>query len=199
MVFGVILTELLAPGYVAAQGRAGVRGRLVNRNTQLPITEATVTVGDSAFSINLRTDREGRFAWGSLQPGLTSIRARAIGYVPGEWTVSLAAAETLSVHIELEENPVPLPGILVEGARTRANIDMPGFEIRRAKGDGVFLGATDIHAKRATKLSDIMRDVPGVREVCRAGTCVVAALCSPFAALASVSWSRRSSAWMRVS
>lgn len=166
-----LVVALLAPFRADAQTSAGLRGLLVNRNSQLPITEATVSVGDSSLTINLRTDREGRFQWAPLRPGPQRIRARAIGYVPGEWTVTLVPAETLSVHIELEETPVPLSGILVEGTRTRANLELPGFEVRRAKGDGVFLTAAELHRKRATRLSDIMRDVAGVREVCRAGVC----------------------------
>lgn len=163
----------MKPPGVLAQSTSGVRGLLVNRTSQLPIPDATITVGDGGGAINIRTDRQGRFVWGELKPGSIQIHARAIGFVAGQWTVTLAPAETLSVHIELEENPVPLPSILVEGTRNRANLELPGFEARRAKGDGVFLTAAELHAKRATKLSDIMRDVAGVREVCRAGRCTI--------------------------
>lgn len=169
----LILVDAVPSRPLAAQETAGIRGLLVNRSSQLPITDATVSVGDSGARVNLRTGRDGRFAWTSLKPGIHQIRARAIGYVPGEWTVTLAARETLSVHVELEETPVELPGILIEGQRTRANIEAAGFEVRRAKGAGVFLAAAEIRRKQATKLSDIMRDVPGVREVCRAGRCTI--------------------------
>lgn len=171
--WSVIAAGLLAPLPAHAQNTAGLRGLLVNRTSQIPIVDATVSVGDSSFAINLRTDRDGRFRWAPLIPGPHRIRARAIGYVPGEWTVTLAPAETLSLHIELEETPVPLPGILIEGARNRADLELPGFEVRRAKGDGFFLTAADIQRKHATRLSDIMRDVAGVREVCRAGRCTI--------------------------
>jgi hypothetical protein len=145
----------------------------VDRTTQAPIPDAVVSLGDSTATINLRTGRDGRFLWTQLKPGAHRISARAIGYVPGEWSVMLGAGETLSVHVELEESPVQLPEILIEGQRTRANLEALGFEARRARGDGVFLAAAEIRKKQATRLSDVMRDVPGVRQVCRAGRCTI--------------------------
>ena len=66
-----------------------------------------------------------------------------------------------------------LPELNVEASRIPLDLERNGFTARRAKGIGVFFAVEDLHRKQATRLSDLMRDIAGVREVCGGGRCQI--------------------------
>src|SRR5262245_35851935 len=68
---------------------AGIRGYLVNRTSQTPISDANITIADSVLLGEVRAGRDGRFSWTAPRPGRYTIKAMAIGYVPGEWSLEL--------------------------------------------------------------------------------------------------------------
>lgn len=154
---------------VAAQGRGGIAGRLVDRTSRQPLAGASVSVMGTPRT--MRSNADGRFSV-ELAPGVYVLQARALGYAAGSWVVQLADQETLSVVIELEPAPVTLAGVTVEGQRPEQR-GLAGFEQRRQRGRGVYVSEQDIQRANATSLSDLLRNMPGVRLVCRFRTCRV--------------------------
>jgi hypothetical protein len=160
---------VLAP--VWAQETAGVAGQLRDRGTREPVSNAAVTLlGKPPL---LRSDSAGRFSRTGLSPGTYVIQVRKLGYTPGSWIVEIAPNETLTVAIELDPEPVLLPEVAIVGQRKLELRGLAGFEIRRARGSGVFFSEAQILQREARLLSDILRSVNGVREVCRRGICRV--------------------------
>jgi hypothetical protein len=158
-----------APAPAPGQSRGGIAGRLVDRTSRLPLEGASVTVMGTPRI--LRSNADGRFNV-ELAPGVYVLQARALGYAAGSWVVQLADRETLSVVIELEATPVTLAGVTVAGERPTQR-GLEGFELRRARGRGIYLSEHDIQQAKATTLSDVLRTLPGVRLVCRFRTCRV--------------------------
>lgn len=163
------LVLVVGPLLLPAQQTAGLLGTLRDRDSQVPIANAAVTVVGT--KILLRSDSAGRFSLERLTPGVYAVQVHAIGYTPGSRVVELAPSETLAVTIELETAPIVLPGVSVEGRAVPHGLE--GFERRRVRGSGVFITETDIQRSNAARLSDLFRMTPGVRMICRAAGCRV--------------------------
>ena len=158
------------PPRAGAQGTARLAGQLVDRSTGTPIVGATVIVLGRAPVI--RTDSGGRFSRDSLQPGTYVLQVRSLGYTPISRIVDLLERQTLSVRVALDPVAITLSGVVIEGERYVPR-GMRGFTERRARGRGVYVTEADIKEKGAQVLGDLLRSVPGVREVCRRGICRV--------------------------
>ena len=158
-----------APPASRAQGTAGIAGQLVDRTSRQPLEGAAITVLGTPFVV--RSSPTGQFTHSGLKPGVYVMQARALGYAPGSWVIELVERETLSVVIELEAMPIALPGVIVEAPTLQRG--MAGFALRRAAGRGVYLTEDDIKRANATRLSDLLRNVSGVRLICRYNGCRV--------------------------
>jgi len=168
------LVGCLAAGGAAraagAQGTAGIAGQLLDRTSRQPLEGASISVlGTPAL---LRSNAAGQFRRTGLKAGVYVVQVHALGYAAGSWVVDLADRETLSVVIELEAVPIDLPGVTVEAPR-REQRGMAGFTLRRERRRGVYLTEDDIQRANAVRMSDLLRNVPGVREVCRFSGCRV--------------------------
>lgn len=88
----VLLVEILVAGSILAQEPSTLRGRILSKSS-LPLSEAEVRiVGDSISAV---TDSTGRFHLGQLEPGLTVVQVRRIGY----------NAQYLQVHAHSRRGP----------------------------------------------------------------------------------------------
>jgi hypothetical protein len=163
----------------AQQRSAAITGSVVDRVGGTPISGATVIlVGSTAAAT---ADASGRFAHRDLPPGTHVLQARAIGYVSGTWVLVLQENEIIERVFSLEAGVQELAGIDVTGHAERW---VAGFEERRGGGRGYFLTERQIKATGARQLSDLLRNVPGVRAICRVSGCVIsmtraARQCSP--------------------
>jgi hypothetical protein len=157
-----------APHLGAAQGTAGIAGQLVDRASRQPLEGAAVTVLGTPLS--LRSNSSGQFTGSGLKAGVYVLQVRALGYTPGSWVVELAEGETLPMVIELEANPITLTGVTVEASAWQQR-GMVGFAERRERARGVYLTEADLKRADAVRLADILRNVSGVRIVCRYNGC----------------------------
>jgi len=154
------------PTTSAGQGRTGViSGRLVDRESRNPIRGAHIALLGSRRGF--ASDSEGRFAQDSLDPGNYLVQVRAIGYVRASWVVQLRMGEVHAEVFELERLAVQLEPVTVERRPGFAAERMREFERRRASGRGHFITADQIEHAKPRALSDLLRNVPGVRLVCR--------------------------------
>ena len=151
----------------ATQATAGISGRLVDHASRQPLEGAAISV--LGTPVSLRSSPNGQFTHAGLKPGTYVMQVRALGYAPGSWVIELAERETLSVVIELEAMPIALPGIAVEAPTAQRG--MAGFALRRAAGRGVYITEDDIKQINAARLSDLLRNVSGVRLICRFTGC----------------------------
>jgi len=156
------------PHLGAAQGTAGIAGQLLDRASRQPLEGAAVTVLGTPLS--LRSNSAGQFTGSGLRAGVYVVQVRALGYTPGSWVVELAEGETLPLVIELEATPITLTGVTVEAPEWRQR-GMVGFAERRERARGVYLTEADLKRADATRLADILRNVSGVRIICRYSGC----------------------------
>ncbi len=153
----------------ATQATAGISGRLVDHASRQPLEGAAISV--LGTPVSLRSSPTGQFTHAGLKPGTYVMQVRALGYAPGSWVIELAERETLSVVIELEAMPIALPGVTVEAPTAQRG--MAGFALRRAAGRGAYITEDDIKQINAARLSDLLRNVSGVRLICRFTGCRV--------------------------
>ena len=146
---------------------AGIRGQLRDRANGQPLAGATVNV--LGTQVSLRSDSAGNFLSGGLKPGLYVLQVRALGYDPGSWMIELTPRETLFVQIEMDLI-VTLDPVTVEAPPWQLR-GMVGFAERRTRARGIYFNEEEIAQANANRLSDILRNVPGVRLVCRYSGC----------------------------
>jgi len=156
-----------APRLTPAQGTAGISGQLVDRTSRQPLEGAAIAV--LGTPVVLRSSPTGQFTHAGMKAGVYVMQARAVGYAPGTWVIELADRETLTVAIELEAAPISLAGVTVEAPTAQRG--MAGFNLRRAAGRGIYVTEEDIKRVNPTRLSDLLRNVSGVRLICRYTGC----------------------------
>ena len=169
--FAVLLLAY-PPGALAAQRDAATLvGQLVDRNTRAPLPGARIALlGGAAI---LHADPTGHFTRTGLRPGAYLLQARAVGYVPADVTIELAAGETRRVVLEMDLLAIDVTGLIVTGAAPHPDRRLAEFEQRRRSGRGHFVTEEEILSRGATRLSEVLRSIPGVRITCRGRFCRV--------------------------
>lgn len=110
------LLLLMMAGTASAQTR--VQGR-VTTTTGDSVVAATVVLSGSSTLRTAATDSGGRYFFHDVAAGSYSLLVQRIGYVSREQRISVAAAPVV-VDFTIEEAPVTVDAITVEGERTRA-------------------------------------------------------------------------------
>jgi len=164
---GLLGSLVAAPLATRAQTTAGLSGRLLDRASRQPLEGAAINV--LGTPVNLRSSPTGQFTHAGLKPGMYVMQVRALGYAPASWVIELADRETLAVVLELDAIPIELAGVTVEVPTLQRG--MAGFALRRAAGRGVYVTEDDIKRVNAARLSDLPRNVSGVRLICRFSGC----------------------------
>lgn len=167
----------------AQQGTGAILGRLIDHQSRAGVGGARITLLGARKSF--ASDSEGRFLQDSLASGTYFVQVRALGYAARSWVIELDEGEVWSQEFELEPLGVQLDPVTVERQPSFAEQRRREFELRRAAGRGYFITQDDISRKNPRALSDLFRNVPGVRMQCRgtAGCAVRMAraprLCAP--------------------
>lgn len=141
----------------AAPQTAAVAGA-VRAEDGSPLAGALVTV--VGLSRGARSDSAGRFMLGALPAGTLTLEARAIGHARGHVAVELAPGGRDSVAFSLSRLAVELPEVTVTA---RAAAERTGFEARRARGHGHFIGRADIQRRGTVRAEDLFKAVPGIK------------------------------------
>ncbi|HEY2806429.1 MAG TPA: carboxypeptidase-like regulatory domain-containing protein [Gemmatimonadales bacterium] len=155
----------------AAQQNGAVTGALVDRLTRRPVEGARVNILGTALGTS--SDTAGRFDVRGVPAGVRVIQVRAIGYVVSSWVVDLGEGQTIQQTFELEGRTVPVDSITATGRELEGWRTESGFEQRRARGGGWFIGRQEILQRHAEMLSELMRSVPGLLMTCRGRACNV--------------------------
>lgn len=137
-----------------AQGTTTVSGVVLDQRGE-PIPSAEVSLREVRLLI--RTDSAGAFAFPDVREGPITIDVRRLGYVPSSVSVVVPQSR---LRLMLEQAPATLAGVTANRSRYRGLED---FQRRRLSGVGLFVTRAEIEERRPTRLSDVLRSLPGVR------------------------------------
>jgi hypothetical protein len=142
----------------ASDGR--VSGSVFTLVENRPLVGARVsTVSGQSTRVNER----GEFTLTDVPMGTRMVEINAIGYYPERVAVDVTGA-TPALKISMSTLRAVLDTIHVTAPRLRAN-EIAGFNARKGRGAGRFLGAEDVMRHNPQRISDIFRNLPGIKVV----------------------------------
>ena len=134
-----------------------------------PIDNADVSI--VSMNALARTDSAGRFQLRSLDAGRVTVTIRRLGFDPESFDFTLHAMTDDSVAVTMQQNVQLLDAMRSNAALSHRFAALEEFYKRRSRGTGgSFLTRADIERRNTTVLSEVLRNVPGVRILRGAGT-----------------------------
>jgi hypothetical protein len=146
----------------AQPGSATLAGRVVDAASDAPIAAAEVSMVGGGRA-RARTAEDGTFRLTGLPAGVHLLTVRALGYERATTWLQVHADTEGSVVVRLEVRPVALADVRVEAPRTRD--DATSFWRPRAGSTGRLLTRADIEARGVTRMTDLLREIPGAQIV----------------------------------
>jgi len=146
-----VLLLLSAASSLAAQ-QAVITGRVLDRETRLPLTGAQASVGSTGAQAN----DQGVFTL-RVAAGTVSVTVVAIGYETAERTVTVGAGQTVGLEVYLDPNPIAIGAVIVSATRDQAPIDAG-----RVPAATDVVRARDIEAQPARTVGDYVESLAGV-------------------------------------
>lgn len=137
---------------------------VVRDSAGAPIPEADVSI-PSAHLLT-RTDVSGAFALTKVSTGQAELSIRRLGFVPKSVQIDIRPTSNDTIVVVMVAQALELPGMVVSDQTKRRLLWIEDFYRRRSKGiGGTYYTRDDIDARHASRLSDVLRDAPGVRFV----------------------------------
>ena len=158
------------PRSVAAQtepDEGEIRGQVVNEGDEEGISRAVVYFlnDDQQLQDSTTADSDGFFQLPGLEPGAFYLRVEHLAYVETttpEWSVE--AGEELVVVVRMDPDQIPLAPLEVTGSTQSQSPVLEGFYDRMERAvTGTFFDRQDIEERNPGRVTDLMRDIPGVR------------------------------------
>lgn len=140
-------------------GNAVVTGRVILDGAAPNAGSRVEVVGTGVVAL---TDDKGEFALRNLPSGSHVLLARRLGYGAETVPVDLSSREPKRVTIRLPKHVAVIDPVVVTAKRV-ASLDKLGFTQRKKSGQGYYLDPDQIQRMRPTFLTDIFRQVPGLR------------------------------------
>ncbi|HKG94188.1 MAG TPA: carboxypeptidase regulatory-like domain-containing protein [Gemmatimonadaceae bacterium] len=149
-----------ATGPRLLRGRARVAGQVRDARGRA-LEGAFVTVPGTG--VGARSGIDGAFVLGGLPAGTYALEARMIGMTPAVTPVHLSTERTSTVAVVLTKQPPQLSKVTVYGKsqRTLRDRDLERFLRRKQSGFGRYLTRDQIERLGATRVTDILMQVPG--------------------------------------
>jgi len=136
-------------------------GRIIGsvHDTAGHAVSATVRVDSASW---IHTSADGSFAFSGIAVGRHVIEARALGFAPHAWYVTVPATRAARAPLTLL-HATRLGTVQVTAARDTTPLEPAGFLARRlSNSGGIFLDQQQIDRRGAQRLTDVLRDLPGV-------------------------------------
>ncbi|HEV7587058.1 MAG TPA: TonB-dependent receptor plug domain-containing protein, partial [Longimicrobium sp.] len=152
---------LALPGRTAAQQPAGpaaaeyVAVHVTDASSGTAVADAEVWVGGT----RTRTDAGGR-ALLPLRQARETLMVRRIGYGDQLRELALGAA---TLEVALQPEPVAMSGVEATGRRPPMSPPLQRFYQRLDRGHGSFVTREQIDRRKPRRLTDLFREIPGVR------------------------------------
>ncbi|MGD2121382.1 MAG: carboxypeptidase regulatory-like domain-containing protein [Gemmatimonadota bacterium] len=145
-----------------------ISGTVRDRISRERVPEALVVLltADSSYLTQTATELDGGFRLPVPEPGDYRVFVRTMGYAPSlTEPLTVADREEIEVTVFLRADPVALDSLeVVTEARTR-QLEMVGFYKRQKKGFGYFIEKEEINRSHASRITDLLYGLPGVRMV----------------------------------
>ncbi len=140
-------------GNAAVSGVVTLEGSATNAGTRVELTGTEIVA---------MTDEKGEFTMRNVPSGTRMLLARHLGFNAETVPVDLSSRQPQRVTIKLAKYVAVMDPVLVTARRTLA-LDKVGFNQRQKSGNGYFMGPERLQRMRAIYLTDILRQVPGLR------------------------------------
>jgi hypothetical protein len=143
----------------AKVGNATVSGRVVLEGAATNAGSRVEVVGTDVVAL---TNENGDFTLRNLPSGSHVLLARHLGFGAEMMPVDLSAREPKRVTMKLPKFVAMIDPVTITAKRV-ASLDKVGFNQRKKGGAGYFLDPEQIQRMNPNVLSDILRQVPGLR------------------------------------
>ena len=140
-------------------GNATVSGTVVLEGSP---TNAGSRVEVMGTDVVVLTNEKGEFTIRNLPSGSQVLLARHLGFGAETVPVDLSAREPKQVRMKLPKFVAIIDPVVVT-ARRAGSLEKIGFTRRQKSGMGYFLDQDQIQRLRPSRLTDILRTVPGLR------------------------------------
>jgi hypothetical protein len=140
-------------------GNATVSGRVLLEGSATNAGSRVELVGTGVVAL---TNEKGEFTLRNLPSGSHVLLARHLGFGAETVPVDLSSREPKQVTIRLPKFVAVIDPVVVT-ARRSAGLEKVGFTRRQKSGSGYYLGPEQIQRMRPNYLTDILRQVPGLR------------------------------------
>jgi TonB family protein len=122
-----------------------------------------VELGVVGGGLRGRTDDRGEYRLAGIVAGPATLVARRIGYKPYSHSLQLVATEEHIVDIVLLSSPEVLDAVSVTAQRQVYDSRLAGFNARLQQKVGHFVTRDRIDRANSSTLSDMLREIPGVK------------------------------------
>ena len=158
----VVTSCALSPAVARAQGGGTIDG-VVRDAAGAPVLGAVVGVAGSASAV--RTDEDGRFVLRNVAAGSTRVGVRRLGFEPAHTITMVPSGGAVTVTIRLVPVATTLAAVRVTARPEAFEGRLAGFERRRARGAGNYIGRERIANANSRSVIDMLRTAPSVRIV----------------------------------
>jgi hypothetical protein len=141
----------------AQSGPGGVDLQVTDAETGSPLAGAQVRLDGEPRGVS---DSTGFVRLNGVAPGSHALRVEMIGHAPQEPRIDVSPGTSLTLEVVLDSASIGVAPVVATAA---AGGDGPASHPRRARGSGVSISREQIVASRATRLSELLEKVPGVR------------------------------------
>jgi hypothetical protein len=139
-----------------------------NFDTGEPIVGAEVL--DITSRASVLTSKTGTISLRFLPDGATLLRIRRVGYEPVMVAVEITPRDTISLTVLMHPSAQTLPAVVsTDSASRHMAPGLRAFEERRRLGFGHFITEAELRKAENKKLTELVRELPGVGVVCPAG------------------------------
>ena len=152
-------TVFLPSAVEARSGKASVSGVVVLDGAR---SNAGARVELAGTDVAATTNERGEFTMRNLPSGTRLLVARRLGWVVQTVPVDLSSREEKRVKITLPRFVEMMSPVLVT-ARRAAALEKVGFTQRKKSGLGFYISPDQLENTHPSVLSDILRQVPGLR------------------------------------
>ena len=132
---------------------------------------------DMLGKVTARTTATGTVTLSYLPEGETLVRIRKVGFEVTTMLVSISPEDTVPLTVLLKSSAQILPTVFTTDSSVTTRI-APGlreFEMRRARGNGVFVTEAELRKNDTKNMTSIARTMSGVKVACsRTGSSCVA-------------------------
>ena len=151
-----VLLLLVAP---SLRAQSAISGVVKEDSSKAPVPGVEVIV--EGQEQKWTSDATGRFLMTGLAQGLHTVLIRSIGYQPIRLRAYVVANDTLYIDLRIKKAVVELAPLEVTASSVPPGLQP--FEERRLKGLGKFVDWTVLRNAGHRKLSDVLREVQGLR------------------------------------